>query len=56
MISRDDWEESVKMVRQKILDRTHDMEMRRMAAGVMDAAFDLLREDLEVKDFMKKFK
>ena len=55
MIERSEWEEAVKEVRQKMLDKTGDVQYRRMVAAVMDAAFDLLYEDLETREFMKKF-
>ena len=50
MINRELWESSVKEVRQKILDKTHDPAFRRIAAGIMDAAFDDLFDVLGEKD------
>lgn len=50
MIHRDLWETSVKEVRQKILSKTNDPEFRLIAAGVMDAAFDSLWDELFVAE------
>ena len=46
MINRDMWEGCVKDVRQEFLDKTSDPNFRRIAAGIMDAAFDELYDKL----------
>ena len=40
MIDRDLWEDEVKYVRQKFLDKTRDPQTRRMVAAVIDAFSD----------------
>lgn len=54
LISREEWEDAAKDVRQKMLSKTYDIQYRRMVASVIDAAFDLLYEDLETREFMAK--
>lgn len=55
MISRNDWEEAVKEVRQNMLDKTQDPQLRRNVASIIDAYSDKLFEALDVRDFIKKF-
>ena len=56
MVSREEWEDAAKDVRQKMLNKTYDVQYRRMVASVIDAAFDLLFENLETREFMSRFK
>ena len=56
MISREDWEESVKGIRQDMLNRTKDPITRCEVAAIIDAFADRLYESLDVRAFMKKFK
>ena len=56
MIPREEWEEAVKEVRRRYLEKAHDMQIRRMTAGILDAAFDDLYEELDLREFMTKFK
>ena len=56
MIPREEWEEAAKEVRRRFLEKAHDMQIRRMTAGILDAAFDELYEEIDLREFMKKFK
>ena len=49
MINREVWEESLKDVRQEMLDKVHDPDFRRMTAVVVDAFSDLLFDKLNQK-------
>ena len=49
MINRDVWEESVKDVRQEMLDKVSDPDFRRMTAVVADAFSDQLFDKLNQK-------
>ena len=55
MIDRNDWEEANKDVRQNMLDRTQDPQIRRNVAAIIDAYADKLFEALETREFIKKF-
>ena len=46
-MKRDDWEENVKAVRQKMLDRTVDPRQRQFVAAVIDAFADKLYNKIE---------
>ena len=50
MVDREVWEDSVKYLRRKYLDKTHDMEHRLTLAGMIDAFSDDLYETLEKKE------
>ena len=56
MIDRNGWEEAVKDVRQDMLNRTHDPEIRRNVAAIIDAYADKLFDALDTREFIKKFK
>lgn len=60
MIDRDLWEDNVKYIRQKFLDKTKDVQFRRMVAAVIDSFSDELYDQLEttmtVKDMTEKIK
>ncbi len=60
MIDRDLWEDNVKYIRQKFLDKTKDVQFRRMVASVIDSFSDELYDQLEttmtVKDMTEKIK
>ena len=60
MIDRNLWEDNVKYVRQKFLDKTKDVQFRRMVAAVIDSFSDELYDQLEttmtVKDMTEKIK
>lgn len=50
MINRDVWEESVKDVRQEMLEKVSDPDFRRMTAAVADAFADKLFEHLNTRE------
>ena len=54
MIDRDLWEDEVKYVRQKFLDKTSDPKTRRMVAAVIDAFSDELYDQLNTTEQIKK--
>lgn len=60
MIDRDLWEDNVKYIRQKFLDRTKDVQFRRMVAAVIDSfsdeLYDQLKTTMTVKDMTEKIK
>ena len=54
MIDRDLWEDEVKYVRQKFLDKTRDPQTRRMVVAVIDAFSDELYDHLNTTEQIKK--
>ena len=54
MIDRDLWEDEVKYIRQKFLDKTRDPQTRRMVAAVIDAFSDELYDQFNTTEQIKK--
>ena len=54
MIDRDLWEDEVKYVRQKFLDKTRDPQTRRMVVAVIDAFSDELYDQMNTTEQIKK--
>lgn len=44
-LEREVWEEAVKEVRTEMLDKTHDPELRRRVASIIDAFSDKLHDE-----------